>query len=286
EHWRTIGGRLSPLTNSPRKAIAPFHTMLNYLYALLESETTIQLLVSGLDPAMGMFHTDTEYRNSFANDTMETVRPYVDKWLLETIAKRYFAANDFVEMPDGECRLTPLLTRQLAETIPLWRNAIIPMIQKVVTLLRNENATPIAKEIINQFAPTSLPRICAVCGAPVPAGRKRFCSDACRLDQRRAARRAQQEPAASPSADTTAPASPTPARRRKGGERPAATPEQQASYRTTLLPLLAVTPLAALIRATRLSRSYCKRIRTGAAIPHPVHWAALAALVGVELPAE
>ena len=38
DHWRTFGTRVSPLTGSPRLAVNPHNAILNYLYALLESE--------------------------------------------------------------------------------------------------------------------------------------------------------------------------------------------------------------------------------------------------------
>src|SRR5262245_49956073 len=41
QHWRTFGARRSPLTGSPRLAVNPPNAMLNYLYALLESEARI-----------------------------------------------------------------------------------------------------------------------------------------------------------------------------------------------------------------------------------------------------
>src|SRR5262249_24484441 len=38
DHWRSFGARVSPLTGSPRLAANPSNAILNYLYALLESE--------------------------------------------------------------------------------------------------------------------------------------------------------------------------------------------------------------------------------------------------------
>lgn len=38
EHWRVFGARVSPLTGSPRLAVNPPNAILNYLYAILESE--------------------------------------------------------------------------------------------------------------------------------------------------------------------------------------------------------------------------------------------------------
>ena len=106
EHWRTLGIRMSPLSNSPRLAITPGHAVLNYLYALLEAESTVASLSLGLDPAIGLFHSDLRYRNSFSCDLMEAVRPEVDRWLISFLGNRHFEKSDFFETRRGQCRLT------------------------------------------------------------------------------------------------------------------------------------------------------------------------------------
>ena len=50
EHWRTFGQRQSLLTSGPRGACNPANAILNYLYALLEAETTLACQQIGLDP--------------------------------------------------------------------------------------------------------------------------------------------------------------------------------------------------------------------------------------------
>lgn len=52
-HWRTFGARRSPITGSPRHAANPANAMLNYLYALLESEARLAAVAIGLDPSLG-----------------------------------------------------------------------------------------------------------------------------------------------------------------------------------------------------------------------------------------
>jgi len=59
EHWRTFGARKSLLTGSPRLATNPANAMLNYLYAVLESEATLAAAALGLDPGLGFIHVDT-----------------------------------------------------------------------------------------------------------------------------------------------------------------------------------------------------------------------------------
>lgn len=55
EHWLSFGTRISPLTGSPRLAVTPANAILNYLYALLESEASLAARALGLDASMGIF---------------------------------------------------------------------------------------------------------------------------------------------------------------------------------------------------------------------------------------
>ena len=58
EYWRTFVQRGSPISGTPRSAANPANAILNYLYALLEAETRFACLAQGLDPGLGIFHTD------------------------------------------------------------------------------------------------------------------------------------------------------------------------------------------------------------------------------------
>src|SRR3989454_6479435 len=83
DHWRTFDTRKSPLSGSPRLAANPVNAMLNYLYALLESEARLAAAALGLDPGLGVLHVDTPARDSLALDLMEPVRPQVDAFVLD-----------------------------------------------------------------------------------------------------------------------------------------------------------------------------------------------------------
>lgn len=63
EHWRRFRARISPLTGSPRLSVNPPNAMLNYLYALLESESRLAAAALGLDPGIGLLHVDTDARD-------------------------------------------------------------------------------------------------------------------------------------------------------------------------------------------------------------------------------
>src|SRR5207245_5433290 len=118
EHWRTFGQRASLLTGGPRLASNPPNAILNYLYALLEAETILACHIVGLDPCLGIFHTDQRQRASLALDAMEAARPVVDAYLLALLTQRTLSARDFAETRQGACRMTQRLATSLAETCP------------------------------------------------------------------------------------------------------------------------------------------------------------------------
>jgi CRISPR-associated endonuclease Cas1 len=125
--WLTFGSRTSLLSGKQSRATTPGNALLNYLYAILESEMTVALLTRGLDPGIGMFHADIDGRSSLALDAIEAVRPYVEYWLFTYIQATAFANRDFHELPDGEVRLSHPLNSHLAHTAALWRKACEPI---------------------------------------------------------------------------------------------------------------------------------------------------------------
>jgi CRISPR-associated protein Cas1 len=124
KHWCTFGSRHSPLTGSPRLAVNPPNAMLNYLYALLESETRLAIAALGLDPGMGVMHVDSPFRDSLACDVMEAIRPQVDAYLLDWILRESLHREWFFEQRDGNCRLMGSFAIRLSETSRTWGQAV------------------------------------------------------------------------------------------------------------------------------------------------------------------
>jgi hypothetical protein len=206
--WKTFGLRASPLTNAPRRAGNPANAMLNYLYALLDSETRIAILTMGLDPGIGIMHADQSARDSLVYDLMEPVRPAVDAWLLALLRERRFARDDFCESPDGrgQIMLTQHMAHELVSTMPLWARVIAPVVEQTARWLlsrkghaakpediptklteshRSRKKLDFARQATRKAAATAekLPRSCPQCGKPVrPASR--YCSRACMLSYR------------------------------------------------------------------------------------------------------
>jgi CRISPR-associated endonuclease Cas1 len=142
DHWQTFGSRLSPLTASPRLAVNPPNAMLNYLYALLESEARLALAALGLDPGIGVLHNDLRTRDSLASDLMEPIRPKVDAFLLDWTGRTPLRREWFFEQRDGNCRLMSSLASRFSETSEIWARALAPFAEGIVrTLWSNDLKT-------------------------------------------------------------------------------------------------------------------------------------------------
>ncbi|MGH7755558.1 MAG: CRISPR-associated endonuclease Cas1, partial [Vulcanimicrobiaceae bacterium] len=142
EHWRRFDARMSLVTGRSRRASNPANALLNYLYALLEAETTIALRAYGLDPGLGVVHTDQPARASFACDVMEAGRPEADRIVIELLRSRVFRVRDFIETPDGGCRLTTPIARELAALTMRLGRAIGPAVEQVVRILETTPLEP------------------------------------------------------------------------------------------------------------------------------------------------
>jgi hypothetical protein len=175
--WLTFGSRTSLLSGKQSRATTPGNALLNYLYAILESEMTIALLAHGLDPGIGMFHADIDGRSSLALDAIEAVRPYVEYWLFTYLQATAFANRDFHELPDGEVRLSHPLNSHLAHTAALWKKASEPIAEWLarsferaskLALLRAvlapsvtplSRAKPDAEPLMTRIVPTQMPQL-------------------------------------------------------------------------------------------------------------------------------
>ena len=69
--------------------------MLNYAYALLESQVRIQSIAKGYDPTLGIMHETREGSSAFVFDMMEAERPKVDRSILAFVKSHKFHAVDF-----------------------------------------------------------------------------------------------------------------------------------------------------------------------------------------------
>ena len=140
-HWTRYASRASVLTGAPRAATNPVNALLNYLYALLESESRLALLAAGLDPTLGVLHADQRNRDSFALDAMEPIRPAVDAFVLDTLEERILTSRDFVCLSNGVCRVRAPLTHELALSLGRWRLLLAPIVVHLAQAFRTAQTT-------------------------------------------------------------------------------------------------------------------------------------------------
>jgi CRISPR-associated endonuclease Cas1 len=304
DHWRAFGARVSPLTGSPRLAANPPNAILNYLYAVLESESRLAAAALGLDPGMGVLHVDTPARDSLACDLMEPVRPQIDGFLLDWITRETLKREWFFEQRDGNCRLMASLAVRLSETAPTWGRAVAPIAEWVAQSLWSRSRNPGRGE---QELPTRLtqrrrsdgrgneftlntkpaPRpetICPGCGATTRRGRHcpkcgREISREKLVELAKIGRVAAKSPESRQKRSATQRRHEAEKRVWRSSHKPAWLTEQ--TYVQRIQPRLARVTISALSSALGVSKSYAADIRAGRHRPHPKHWQALAHLASV-----
>jgi CRISPR-associated endonuclease Cas1 len=146
EHWHHFGARTSPLKQgggSPRMAADPINALLNYTYSLAEAECRLALQALGLDPGLGIVHTDKKNRDSLALDLLEPLRPVAEDHVLQLLTARHFTTDDFHETPQGSCRLLPPLTHLVAEALPQFAVAVAPMAEGIAHALARSSPGPV-----------------------------------------------------------------------------------------------------------------------------------------------
>jgi CRISPR-associated endonuclease Cas1 len=94
EEWRRIGARVSPKSRTNRDATHPVNAMLNYGYAVLESQVRIAILAAGLDPFVGYFHGRYRGKQTLVLDLMEPMRPFVDRLVVALALTHTFSSCD------------------------------------------------------------------------------------------------------------------------------------------------------------------------------------------------
>jgi len=304
EHWKVFGQRISVLTGSPRLATNPPNAILNYCYAVLESESRLALAALGLDPSIGMLHNDLAARDSLACDLMEVVRPKVDAWLLNWLQRELFARSWFFETREGNCRLMGPFAAKLSETALTWRKFIAPWAEYIARELwtTTRKRTPSqelpptrltqqskreAKGSTYSVSAKRLPRperVCVDCGTHVNPGHDRckLCASALSTSALVEGARRGRIIAHSAKARRSRMAT----KRRHDAARQEWIRAGQSSiseevFRTEIQPRLMGLTVRAIKSALQVSVVYASHIRRGKRVPHERHWRALGRIVGI-----
>jgi CRISPR-associated endonuclease Cas1 len=303
DHWRVFGARVSPLTGSPRLAVNPPNSVLNYVYAILESEARLAAAELGLDPGLGVLHKDTPNRDSLACDLMEPVRPLVDAYVFDWINRGPLRREWFFEQANGNCRLMGPFAAQLSETAAAWRKAVSPYAEEAAkifwqgrskksrfTLLPTrltQTRRSLAKSgnLIANVAtvPKTNPR-CPLCGANVTTGSLYCAKCVPAVNRENLLNQAKLGRIATHSAIAEARRSVTQARQARAlrNWHPSDLPTwlDEDCYRREILPRLSKFTVKTIRLAIDVSHPYATLIRRGVSIPHPRHWLPLAELTG------
>lgn len=291
DHWRTFGSRLSPLTRSLRLAVNPANAMLNYLYAILESEARLAISELGLDPGLGVLHSDTRTRDSLACDLMEPIRPQVDAYLLDWLQRTTLLRNWFFEERNGNCRLTGDFAAQLSETSKRWKQALGPVAEWMLRTLWSSSSSTSKIEVPATRLTHDRKREAK--GIPtqhltVPDSNERILvakplsndfpiiPKAARLDR----------------FDPVAQSRRAESQRRQVAAQRAWNPKEkpdwldEQTYKDRVQPRLPSIVLPKIMSALSVSEPYASKIRGGHCVPHPRHWRTLATLAGIGLASE
>ena len=279
--------------------------MLNYLYAVLESEARLSLAELGLDPGLGVMHYDTRNRDSLASDLMEPVRPQTDAFLLNWLRKGPVRREWFFEQRDGNCRLMASFAAQLSETAQTWRRALAPFAEGISRSLwtglskrgsANGPATRLTQNHKREAKGVSIddgvnhrklspPSVCAICGACIKAGFKYCLACVPTISRENVVKAAKLGRMNTHSPEAQARRSETKKRQDAALKswNPADKPDwlDENFYRRKIQPELLAVQVPTIQKSLSISEPYALRIRGGRSIPHPRHWMSLAKLVRV-----
>lgn len=302
DHWRTFGVRVSPLTGSTRSAVNPLNAMLNYLYAVLESEARLAISALGLDPGLGVLHADSQVRDSLAFDVMEPVRPMVDAYLLDWVSRETLRREWFFEQRDGSCRLMGSFAVKLSETASTWASHVAPFAEMVARTLWSKIKKPTrqrrpatrltqdhrreSRGISSALRSTPPPRtqsFCRNCGAQIVRGtRCSTCSIAFNTAGLIQAAKQGRIAAQSDQAQERRAETQRVHAAGKSAWQPSDLPAwlNQEFYLQRIQPRLKEVSLSVIASSLSVSIPYAVDIRSGRRVPHPRHWQTLDRIAG------
>ncbi|WP_423248027.1 CRISPR-associated endonuclease Cas1 [Tunturiibacter gelidiferens] len=300
EHWRKFGSRASALSGSSRLAVNPVNAILNYLYALLETECRLAVAALGLDPEMGVLHMDTINRDSLACDLMEVIRPDVDAYVLRRILKQPLKRTWFFEERNGNCRLMADLASQLAETTSTWARLVAPVaewtVKEIASTTKTRRATPATRLTQNHKRdirggnpfvasknPMALQNVCSDCGSPIINANEKCRGCSVEESKQRLTKVATEGRVVSHSSNAQGKRSKTQIANQTNIRE--WSPSDQPSWLTAefyaekVQPQISSLSCSEITRQLAVSRGYAGEIRQGR-VPHPRHWMSLAKLTG------
>lgn len=84
-----------------RPAKDEFNCMLNYGYGVLYGKVEKALIIAGLDPYVGILHTDGYNKKSFVFDFIEPYRHYMDRIVMKLFSRKQVKKSSFDKVSGG-----------------------------------------------------------------------------------------------------------------------------------------------------------------------------------------
>lgn len=103
-YWQAIGVGLPEAYQFKKRSRRPaeddFNAAINYMYGMLYSVVEGALFAAGLDPHLGILHTDEYNKPVLAFDLIEPFRPWIDRLLIEecfisNLEAQFFSKNQY-----------------------------------------------------------------------------------------------------------------------------------------------------------------------------------------------
>jgi CRISPR-associated protein Cas1 len=101
----------------------PANALLNYGYAILESQCRKALNSVGLEPTVGFLHEARQSKYPLVYDLQEPYRWLVDTTVISCLESRQFGKKDFYRMDNYVLRLTPEAARRLIDALRIKFNS-------------------------------------------------------------------------------------------------------------------------------------------------------------------
>ena len=101
----------------------PVNALLNYGYAVLESQCRKALNSVGLEPTVGFLHEARQTKYSLVYDFQEPYRWIVDTTVISCLESGWFGKKDFYRMDNYVLRLRPEAARKLIDALRIKFNS-------------------------------------------------------------------------------------------------------------------------------------------------------------------
>ncbi|MEG0307882.1 MAG: CRISPR-associated endonuclease Cas1 [Clostridium sp.] len=121
KYFNTLGGLIPEKYKFKGRSKNPandqFNCMLNYAYGVLYSRVESSCIIAGLDPYIGIMHTDNYNRTALVFDLIEMYRGYMDEVVFSLFSKRQVKQDMFDKVEGGGFWLNKLGKQTLIEAV-------------------------------------------------------------------------------------------------------------------------------------------------------------------------